>query len=121
MRISAWWLLAAFAVAVIGTALFFAFIYIPVQDITHRKSKNYDIVTFKLPNSGNTAVFGPRQWAARHYLDNIIPCSICREHAIPLGIFNHDIVNLSIDKPVFNRANWKEHVKIVNELDKKVS
>lgn len=117
-KISAWWILFAVIITIIAAAVFFNF-YIPARTITHRKSKKYDIVTFKLPNSKDTDVFGPPHWQARHYLDSIIPCSTCRSHAIPLGSFMHDIVNLSIDKDVFNKENWNQHVKLINELNQK--
>lgn len=118
-KISAWWILVVFIVAIIAASLYFKWIYIPFSTITHRRRKDYDIVTFKLPNSKDTQVFGPKHWEARHYLDSIIPCSACRSHAMPLGVFVHDIVNLSTDKPLYDEANWKEHIKQINELNQK--
>lgn len=119
MKVSVWWLIALFAAGVAAAAIYFGVFYIPASTITHRKRKDYDVVTFKLPNSKDTGVFGPRQWEARHFLDQLIPCSACREHAIPLGVFVHDIVNLSTGKQLFNKENWKEHVRLVNELNAK--
>lgn len=118
-KISAWWLLLVLVIAIIAVAIYFNLFYIPLSTITHRKRKHYDIVTFKLPNSVDPKVFGPRQWEARHYLDSIIPCSSCRSHAMPLGVFVHDILNLSTDQRVFNKENWQEHITLINKLHQK--
>lgn len=121
MKISAWWLIPITVVVVIAAWLFFRFVYEPSETITVHKRKEHDLVTLKLPNTDRAEVFGPKYWEAFHSLAGMIPCSICRDKAVPLEVFKHDVVNLKLDKPVYDRANWKKHVALVNELDKKVS
>lgn len=121
-KISALWILPALAIGIIAAWLYFQFVYEPSQTVSINKRKNNDIVTLKLPRSIEAEVFGPEYWKAFHALAALIPCSICRDHAVPLEVFKHDIVNGMIEKPIFpfDRANWKLWVNKVNDLDKKV-
>lgn len=118
-KISAWWILPVLAIGIIGAWLFFKFVYQPSTTVSVSKRPRNDIVTLKLPR---TAEFGPEYWKAFHALAAMIPCSICRDDAVPLEVFKHDIVNGMIEKPIFpfDRANWKLWVNKINELDKKV-
>ena len=121
MKISAYWLIPVIIVAVAVTIIYLQFIRVPDNTVSVSKRKEYDVVTLALPNSIDAQVFGPKYWKANEFLDANIPCSICRNKAIPLGSFKHDIVNAMNDKPIFNKENWKFWVDKVNELDKKVS
>lgn len=111
------------AIGIIGAWLYFQFVYEPAKTVSISKRKNNDIITFKLPNSVEADIFGPKYWEAYNFLDNNIPCSICRDKAIPLGTFRHDIVNGMIENKIFpfDKENWKIWVKIINDLDKKVT
>lgn len=121
-KISAWWIIPVLVISILAAWLFFKFVYEPSETVSISKRKYNDIITFKLPNSIEADVFGPKWWEAYNFLDKNIPCSICRDKAIPLGTFRHDIVSGMIEKRGFpyDRANWKLWVNKVNELDKKV-
>lgn len=120
MKISIWWMLLAATVGIAATIIYFKYFYTPDATVISNPRPKYDVITFTLPNSKDAAIFGPAYWKANEFLDQNIPCSICREKAIPLGSFKHDIVNLMNDKDVFDKNNWKLWVKKINELDKKV-
>lgn len=117
-KISALWIIPALVIGIIGAWLFFKFVYEPSATVSVSKRPNNDIVTLKLPNTGDAEIFGPKYWEAFHALAARIPCSICRDGAIPLEIFKHDIVNLKLGKKVFDKANWDTMVAVVNELNK---
>lgn len=122
MKISAWWILAAVVITLAAVVIYNKFFYIPGEIVTRYKRKNYNILTFRIPNSMNMEISGPPIWEAKKALNEIIPCSICKNKAIPLGIFEHDIVNGITEKPIFpfDKPNWKLWVSKINELDKKV-
>lgn len=119
MKISAWWILPVLAIGIIAAWLFLKFVYDPREMASINKRKHFDIITFKLRNSNN---WGPDWWKAKEFLNANLPCSLCSDEAVPLGSFEHDIVNGMIEKPIFpfDRANWKLWVNKINELDKKV-
>lgn len=118
-KISPYFLILAFIIGITAAYLFMMYFYEPANTVTVSRRTNNDLVLLKLSNTGNADVFGPQYWEAFHKLANMIPCSICRNDAIPLEIFKHDIVNLSLGKKVFDKENWKKLVTKVNELDKK--
>lgn len=122
MKISIWWLVPVIAAAIIIIYVL-QYKYIPKKDITIRKHKNYDVITAVLPNTIDMDITGPKYWKLYDALDNNIPCSICRNKAVPLGTFRHDIVNGINNKSIFpfDKTNWKLWVSKVNELDKKVA
>lgn len=64
------------------------------------------ILTYRLPNSVDTEIFGPYYWGALHNVVDNIPCSICRNDAKPMMVFMHDLVNYKLDKPIFNPENF---------------
>lgn len=122
MKISAWWILAAVVITIAALFIYHQFLYIPGEIVTKYKRKNYNILTFRIPNSIDMEISGPPIWEAKKALNENIPCSICRNKAIPLGIFEHDIVNGMTEKPIFpfDKTNWKLWVSKINELDKKI-
>lgn len=87
----------------------------------HRQDKNFDVLTLKLPRSPDADIFGPEYWKVKEYIQNLIPCSVCRNDAVPFGSFEHDFVNLKTGKTLYDQNNWKEHVKKINELNAKVA
>lgn len=122
-KISPWWLIVALSVGLAGAFVYFKFFYTPDATVTRAKRKEYNILTFKIPNSIDMDITGPPIWEAKKALNEIIPCGICRNKAIPLGSFEHDIVNGMTEKPIFpfDKTNWKFWVNKINELDKKVA
>lgn len=122
MKISAWWILVVILITLAAALIFIRFFYIPDQVVTRYVRKNYNILTFRIPNSIDMEISGPPIWEAKRALNEIIPCPICRNKAVPLGNFEHDIVNGIIQKKVFpfDKANWKMWVNKINELDKNV-
>lgn len=119
MKISLYWVIAFVILAVVGTYVFINYIYVPGKTVSFTKRKNYDVITLTLPNSVDQSVFGPKYWEAYNFLDNNIPCAICRNKAVPLGTFRHDVVNALIGKPIHDRDNWNKWVGIVNDLNSK--
>lgn len=113
------WFMAALLLGALAMYIYFSKYYLPKETISHRQSKNFDVLLLKLPRHGGPDIFGPQYWKVNHYLANLIPCSICKNDAVPLEIFKHDIVNLKLDKKVFDKENWKTMVAAVNELNKK--
>lgn len=91
----------------------------PDETVTIKNRKHYDIVTFKLPNSVDTDVFGSKFWEARHKLAELTPCSICRTEAISHEIFFHDLVNLKTGKKVMYPENFDKWVKKICNADEK--
>lgn len=84
---------------------------LPKKTVTIKPRKDYDIITLKLPNSIDTEVFGSKYWEAFHTLADMIPCSLCREDAVKMMVFVHDIVNKKIGHPVFDKQNYDKWIK----------
>jgi len=40
-------------------------------------------------------------------------CETCQEEAENLEIFNHDIVNAKLGKPIFNKTNFKKEAQAI--------
>lgn len=74
------------------------------------------ILTYRLPTDMDTEVFGPHYWAALHNLVENIPCSICRNDAIGLMRGMHDVVNVKLDKPVYDKENFDKFLAHVCEI-----
>ena len=118
-KISAWFIFLALAIGIAAAYIYLNYIRIPDELITVRKTKDKDIITMTLPSSGN---WGPSWWKAKEFLNANLPCSLCSTKAVPLGSFEHDVVNGMQEKPnfPFDKENWKFWVKKINELDNKV-
>jgi len=93
---------------------------IPFKTVSLRKTGNFDIVTLKLPNSVDTNVFGSKYWEARHFLAELIPCSLCRIDAVSHEKFFHDYVNSKTGKNKKYPDNYNDWIKkICNREEKK--
>jgi hypothetical protein len=104
------WLIAG-AFFLIALAYFFTdYFSEPSDTVKVKNKKDYDIVTFKLPNSIDADVFGPEYWKAYHKLTDMIPCSICRKDAVPMMRFVHDIVNKKLKKPIYDKENYDKWI-----------
>jgi len=75
-----------------------------------------DRVTYDLPKSKDTKVFGPDFWAAFHDLAKRVPCDECRDKAESFMVFFHDMVNVRVGKPVYDEKNFKTWVTYVSNL-----
>lgn len=69
-------------------------------------ASNIDIVTYQLPTSKDTTVFGPAFWAAFDDLAKRVPCDGCKDHAVSFVSFWHDLVNLHTGKPLYDKSNF---------------
>lgn len=118
IKISAWWLLAALSVGILFTIIYLEFIHTPSETFTVNERKDYDIITLKLPRSIETTVFGPKYWEAFHRLTARIPCSECRNKAVPFMIFFHDLVNRGTKKPIFDKENFNKHLEGISKMEK---
>lgn len=76
-------------------------------------------VTYELPTSVDTDVFGPAYWAAFHDLASKVPCGACREKMESIMIFVHDLVNLKTEKPLYNKDNFFQWLKIISQIKNK--
>ena len=74
------------------------------------------VVSYELPNSKDTEVFGPSFWAAFHDLANRVPCDGCRDHAKSFMVFWHDLVNLRKGAKLYDEKNFKEWLNRISEL-----
>lgn len=119
MKISAYWLIPVLVIGVLAAWLYLSFVYEPKGTVSIRKRPVNDIITLKLPHSPDTEVFGPKYWEAFHALAEMIPCTACKNGAMHLEIFKHDIVNLHLGKKVFDKSNWDKMYAMVTELNKK--
>lgn len=117
-QISAWWLLPALIIGIAGAYLYLEYAYTPNQTVTIKPRTNYDVITLALPNSKDTAIFGPKYWKALHTITAKIPCSICRDKAVPFMNFFHDVVNHHTDKPIFDKENYNTHIDNISKLPK---
>lgn len=79
-------------------------------------ASNIDIVTYQLPTSKDTTVFGPAFWSAFQDLANRVPCDGCKDHAKSFVSFWHDLVNLHTGKPLFDKANFDKVMKQIQEV-----
>lgn len=66
------------------------------------------ILTYRLPTSMDTDVFGPKYWSAIHSMAKEVPCSICRNEWESFTSFGHDFVNFKLDKPLWNEENFSK-------------
>ena len=87
--------------------------YLPTQTVTIKTRRDFNVVTLRLPTSGNTEVFGAPFWEARHKLAELTPCSICRNEAISHEKFFHDFVNRKTGKDMKYPDNFNEWVKAI--------
>lgn len=117
-KISLFWIFVAIVIAIAATYIYFNKIYIPDKTFSVSKRKNYDIVTLVLPNTVNPDIFGPKYWEAYHKLTNMIPCTGCRNQAVPFMNFFHDTVNVKTDKPIFDKDNFNNHIAMISNLPK---
>lgn len=99
--------------------LYFEYLHIPSQTVTIKTRKNFNVVTFKLPNSSDPEVFGAPFWKARHTLAELTPCSACRVDAVAHEIFFHDWVNNKKQKPFFDKENFDKWVTRICDLKNK--
>ena len=105
--------------------IFNQYIKLPSKTVTIMPRKEYDIVTFKLPNSGNTQIFGSKYWEAFHTLAEMIPCSICRKDAVPMMSYMHDLVNYKINhtpnfNEIFDKKNFEKWIDKSCEIKEKL-
>lgn len=117
-KISAWWLLLALFIGVAAAYVYFQFMYTPKETVTIRTRKDNDVITLSLPNSIEADIFGPKYWKAFHSLTERIPCSICRDKAVPFMIFFHDVVNHQTGKKIFDKDNFNKHIDLICKLPK---
>lgn len=104
------WLIFSAFLLIITTYIIGKVIDEPTETVTVKNRKNYDIVSFRLPNSIDPDVFGPAYWKARHKLAEMTPCISCKAEAVSHEKFFHDYVNKKIDKKVAfpeNYSKWK--------------
>lgn len=72
-------------------------------------------VTYTLPTSVDTSVFGPAYWGAFHDLASRIPCIACREKMQSMMTFVHDYVNYRLGKQIYDKQNF---INTLNEISK---
>lgn len=77
------------------------------------------ILTYRLPTSMDSDVFGPKYWRAIHSMAGEIPCSICRNEWESFTIFGHDYVNWKLKKPIFSETNFDKWLTKLCEIKKK--
>lgn len=77
------------------------------------------IVTYELPLSPDTSVFGPPFWQAFHDLANRVPCGTCRDKMSSFMVFAHDMVNFNLGKPVYDKKNFIFWIKLISQLNNK--
>lgn len=82
--------------------------------------KYSDYVVYKLPTNVGPDEFGKYYWNALHSTVERIPCSICRDEAVPLMKFMHDIVNKKLEKPIYDEKNFSEWINKVCEMKKNI-
>lgn len=74
------------------------------------------ILTYRLPTSMDTEVFGKHYWGALHNLVENIPCSICRNDAIDLMEGMHNLVNSKLEKPIYKPEKFEKFLANVCEI-----
>lgn len=113
------WIWVALAVIVI---VFIYYYYSTTQEKnkSERISKSINgedkILTYRLPTSLDTEVFGPHYWAALHNIVDEIPCSICRNDAIGLMKGMHDTVNYKLGKPIYDEDNFNKYTEYICKI-----
>lgn len=117
MKVSVWFLLAAFLVGIAATVLYFMYLYTP-SETSIIPRRNTDLITVALPNDPDPDVFGPRYWEMYHKITNNIPCPSCRNKAVPFMEFFHDVVNNKTGKKIFNQENFNNHIDNISKLPK---
>lgn len=118
MKISVWFILLALAVGAAAMYVFFMNFYEPAETITIKNRPLNKVVFLKLPKSIEAEVFGPKYWEAYHKLTEMIPCSICRDKAVPFMRFFHDVVNKETGKEIFDKENYNRHIDMICKLPK---
>lgn len=109
-------------ILIIATYFITEYLIDPSETVTIKPRRDYDIVTFKLPNSHDPDVFGPSYWKARHKLAEMTPCPGCRMDAVSHEKFFHDWVNKKTGKKIMYQENFDEWVKeICGNKDEKKS
>jgi hypothetical protein len=83
------------------------------------EQKENIVVTYNLPTSVDTEIFGPVYWAAFHDLASKIPCGICKEKMEQTMIFVHDLVNQRLGKSIHNPENFKKYLNYISKLNNK--
>jgi len=79
---------------------------------------NSNRTCYYLPKDHNPEKFGKFYWFALHDIVNRIPCPGCRQEAVPMLSFMHDLVNFKIEKPLFDKENFYKHVEEICKLKK---
>lgn len=85
-----------------------ALIYIHFRDRSVKKEevKGWETLSFKVPTTVDPTVFGKYYWNAFHTLADKIPCGGCRGFAEKFMIYFHDLVNVKVGHPIFDRPNY---------------
>lgn len=109
------WLVFFALLLIVATYFIIEYFNEPSEVVTLKPRKNYDIVTFRLPNTSDPDVFGPAYWKARHFMAELTPCPGCRIEAVSHEKFFHDWVNKKTKKDFFDKANYDEWVKKICE------
>lgn len=117
-KVSSWWLLVMLIIGIAAAYIYFNYIRIPSETVSISKRKNYNVITMALPSEGDTSVWGPKYWQAFHTLAERIPCSLCRDKAVPFIRFFHDVVNKETGKEIFDKENFNEHIDMICKLPK---
>lgn len=118
MKISAWWLLLALVVGLAGAYIYFKMFYVPIETFSVNGRKKNDVIILSLPKSIDERIFGPKYWKVYHALTERLPCSICRNKAVPFMKFFHDVVNRETKKPIFDKENFNKHIDMISQLEK---
>jgi len=60
--------------------------------------------------------WGPKAWELLSLACEYIPCDLCREHCHEMLTFEHDVVNLTKGKPLYNPELSTKYLRWVNDL-----
>lgn len=88
-----------------------------VAILGYRRQKEIKSGTcFDLPTESDPSKFGPAYWKAFHTLAEKVPCGACKGFAVKFMVFFHDLVNLKLNKPIQDQANFDYFLTVFSDL-----
>jgi hypothetical protein len=59
--------------------------------------------------------WGPKAWRALNEVCDAIPCPSCRKHCKDMIMFEHDLVNIKLEKPMYNEEHFDKYMQLIRD------
>ena len=60
--------------------------------------------------------WGPKAWNALNEVCDAIPCPSCRKHCKDMIKFEHDLVNIKLEKPIYDEEHFDKYLALIHDV-----